>query len=398
MTFGNSESFFEPVASGESLQPPSQALRIAHLTPSFFSSDSCIGGGERYVYNICKAISIAAEEQDRPVEQAIISVDRNARIFSYEGISVVILENFSPHTNPMEAIPGRLRAALKGCNLVHIHQSLTQFGAYCTAIAKSANVPIVSTDHGGGHEELMLAGRGLELSSGVLSVSNYAKSLTDSSYSGLGMVLIGPIDCDYFKPDPEAIRKKHTVLCVGRVLPHKGFDRVLEALPPSLALTIVGQVYHPTYFKHLQALAKGKDVTFISNANDEELLKLYQTSGLFIQPSTHLDCYGNKISKPELMGLTTLEAMACGMPVVVSNAGSLPELITSPSLGKVFSNREELEVILNRFASGAWPNADQPLLSRIKACESYSFGKVGAQAIKHYQEATANTSEASRSA
>lgn len=382
--------------SEHSCKPISKAIKIAHLTPSFFSEDSCIGGGERYVYNICKAISIAAEERNQVVEQEIISVGRNPHNFSYEGLPVVILENISPSQNAMEAIPGGLWEALKGIDLVHIHQSLTQFGAYCTAIAKSVNVPIVSTDHGGGHDELMLVGRGLELSSGVLSVSKYAKSLTNASYSGLGMVLIGPIDCDYFRPDSEAIKNNNTVLCVGRILPHKGFDRVLEALPSSLALIIVGQVYDKKYFKHLQTLAKGKDVTFVSDAKDEELLKLYQTSGLFIQPSTHLDCYGNKISKPELMGLTTLEAMACGMPVVVSDAGSLPELITSPELGQIFSYREELEAILNEFATGVWPKADQPLLSRTKACESYSFGRVGATILKFYQDLMSQIPETSR--
>lgn len=396
MTLRIPEYDCHPVNHHEDSPPMRRELRIAHLTPSFFSTDSCVGGGERYVYNICKAISTAASERDQHVEQAVISVGPDVRVLTYEGLRVVILENLSPHPNAMEALPGGLWAALKGFDLVHIHQSLTRFGAYCAAIAKSLAIPFVSTDHGGGHEELMLAGRGLELSSGVLSVSEYARSLTKSSFSGSGMVLIGPIDCDYFKPDPEAVRNNKMVLCVGRILPHKGFDRVVEALPPSLALTIVGQIYDKKYFKLLQELATDKDVEFISDAADDRLLELYQTSGLFIQPSTHIDCYGNKISKPELMGLTTLEAMACGMPVVVSDAGSLPELISSSELGQVFSNRAELEDILDRFVTGTWPGPDQQLLSRTKACASYSFAKVGAQTLDYYQEAMTPTSETSR--
>jgi len=377
-------------------RPIRKGLRIAHLTPSFFSTDSTVGGGERYVYNICKAISIAASEQNHPVEQAIISVGPDARDFTYEGLRVVILENLSPHPHAMEALPCGLWIALKGFDLVHIHQSLTLFGAYCAAIAKSLAIPFVSTDHGGGHEELMLGGRGLELASGVLSVSEYARSLTKSSFSGSEMVMIGPIDCEYFKPDPEAARIRNMVLCVGRILPHKGFDRVVEALPPSLTLTIVGQIYDKKYFKLLQELATDKNVEFVSDAADERLLKLYQTSGLFIQPSTHLDCYGNKISKPELMGLTTLEAMACGMPVVVSDAGSLPELISTSEVGQVFSNRTELEDILDRFVTGAWPRPDHQLLSRAKACASYSFAVVGAKALDYYQQSMTSSSETSQ--
>jgi glycosyltransferase involved in cell wall biosynthesis len=377
-------------------RPKRKDLRIAHLTPSFFSTDSCVGGGERYVYNICKAVSIAAGERDHDVKQTIISVGPDSRRFTYEGLSVVILGNLSPHPNVMNALPDGLWAALKGFDLVHIHQSLTLFGAYCVTIAKSLAIPIVSTDHGGGHEELMLTGRGLEVSSGVLSVSEYARSLTSSSFSGSEMVLIGPIDCDYFRPDPSATKKMNSVLCVGRILPHKGFDRVVEALPSSLALIIVGQPYDKKYFKLLQELATGKDVEFVSDAADDRLLELYQTTGLFIQPSTHIDCYGNKIAKPELMGLTTLEAMACGMPVVVSDAGSLPELIPSPELGLVFSTRADLEQILSRFADGAWPAPDQQSLSRAKACNTYSFAKVGSRALDYYLEAVASASETSR--
>jgi glycosyltransferase involved in cell wall biosynthesis len=369
-------------------------LKIAHLTPTFFSTDSTVGGGERYVYNICRAISIAATQQDYPAEQVIFSLGSDPRVFLYEGLRVVILENLAPHSNAMETLPSGLWAALKGFDLVHIHQSLTLFGAYCMAIAKSLAIPVISTDLGGGEDELMLAGRGLELSSRVLSISQYAKSLTNSSFSGEDLVLIGPIDCNYFKPDPNVARNKSTVLCVGRILPHKGFDRVIEALPPLLTLTIVGQIYDKNYFKLLQKLAMDKNVVFLSKAEDDQLLELYQTSGLFIQPSTHIDCYGNKISKPELMGLTTLEAMACGMPVVVSDAGSLPELITSPELGQVFSNRAELEDILNRFVASEWPETNQRLALRVETCEAYSFSTVGTKMLTFYQEVTMSASKA----
>lgn len=368
-------------------------LRIAHLTPSFFSTDSCVGGGERYVYNICSAISTAAAERGQPLDQAVISVGKNARVFNYEGLDVMILENLSPDKGAMEAIPGGLWAALKNFDVVHIHQSLTVFGAFCTAIARSLAIPLVTTDHGGGHEDMMLGGRGLELASGVLSVSEYAQSLTRSNFSGSGKVLIGPIDCDYFKPDPNTVRNRNRVLCVGRILPHKGFDRVVEALPRTLSLTIVGQIYDKKYFELLKELANGKDVDFVTDAADDRLLELYQTSGLFIQPSTHIDCYGNKIAKPELMGLTTLEAMACGMPVVVSDAGSLPELLPSPKLGLVFSNRAELTTIFKRFTDRTWPEADQESMSRAKACGSYSFPMVGAQALDYYKEVCAPVSQ-----
>ena len=52
--------------------------------------------------------------------------------------------------------------------------------------------------------------------------------------------------------------------------------------------------------------------------NKEELAQLYSLADLFINPSVE-----------ETFGLTTVEAMACGTPVVVYNSTASPELITT---------------------------------------------------------------------
>lgn len=366
------------------------ALKIAHLTPSFFSKDSYIGGGERYVYNVCSANLLASQELGRTLQQTIITIGPDARQFLHKEIPVVVLPSVSPLDGFMNPVSSYLWDALKGYDLVHVHQSLTVFGAFCVAVAKSIGITVITTDLGGGNEECMLAGKGLELSDGVLSISRYAESLIDSNFTGLKRVVIGPIDTDIFKPGVGVERARDQVLCVNRILPHKGIDRILEALPQDLNLTVVGQVYDKKYFDLLQKLAKGKNVTFDSDADDPKLVNLYQHSGLFVQASTHVDCYGNKILKPELMGLTTLEAMSCGIPVVVSDAGSLPELVHSPSVGRVFSDRSDLEAIFAEYVLGSWPIGNQPSLSRESAVSRYSFSSVGHQILGFYLEVLDN--------
>lgn len=365
-------------------------LKIAHLTPSFFSKDSYIGGGERYVYNICSANLNAARERGIDLRQTIISIGPDARQFCHQEIPVVVLPSVSTVAGFMNPLSEDLWDALAGYDLIHVHQSLTIFGAFCTAVAKSLGLPVITTDLGGGNEECMLEARGLEMSDGVLSISKYAESLISSNFNGRKCVVIGPINTDIFKPAPTAKRSSFKILCVSRILPHKGIDRIINVLPQELELTVVGQIYDKKYFEKLQMLAKGKNVIFDSDADDEKLVRLYQTSGLFIQASTHIDCYGKKILKPELMGLTTLEAMACAIPVIVSDAGSLPELVTSDRIGRIFSNEQELAEIFASYLSKTWPAENQAALSRETAISNYSYPSVGGKILNFYSEVLEN--------
>lgn len=63
-------------------------------------------------------------------------------------------------------------------------------------------------------------------------------------------------------------------------------------------------------------LSMSKEVIFTGYVSDEDLVKFYNTADLFVYPSLY-----------EGFGLTPLEAMACGCPVVSSNTSSLPEVV-----------------------------------------------------------------------
>ena len=284
----------------------------------------------------------------------------------------------------MNVIPHELWNALHDIDLVHLHQSLTLFGAYALAIVKSMNIPVIATDLGGGNNNLMLHGKGLELCDGVLSISEFAQSLIKSNFSGEHRVLIGPVDTNLFSPDSNIQRKKNTALCVGRILPHKGFDQIIQSLPNNMELLVVGQPYNAEYFEFLKSIAQGKKVKFISNASDSDLIDLYRSSSIFIQASVHQDCYGNTHEKPELMGLTTLEALSCGLPVIVSNSGSLPELVPDSKFGRVFSSINELSRILNEVSSNEWPNKDASDLARKHAIKKHSFLSIGKSLFDFY--------------
>ena len=354
-------------------------LRVAHLTPAYFSDLSVVGGGERYVYYLAHALRQATE-----IDQTVFSIGATARSFNQEGIPVKVLRNESPSPEPMEGFSSALWTQLKGFDLVHVHQSLSLFGTYSTPIVRSLGIPMVGTDLGGGENALMLQGRGLELFGGILSISRYAHSLVDGYFSGPHEILVGPVDTDRFCPDETIPRDRKTVLCVSRILPHKGIDRVIKALPDGLRLIIAGRVYDQHYYGLLKEMAAGKDVSFEHDADDDRLLRLYRTAGLFIQASTALDIYGRVIGKPELMGLTSLEAMACGLPAAVADTGSLPELVPDPRFGRIFSSHEELVGLLTDYSYGIWPAPGASALACRHVVANHGMAAIGSQLAAFY--------------
>jgi glycosyltransferase involved in cell wall biosynthesis len=284
----------------------------------------------------------------------------------------------------MDAMSELLWREIADYDLIHVHQSLTVFGAYCSIVAKSLQKPLILTDLGGGSNPVMLRGKGVGLADGVISISNFAHSFIASHFSGPYEVIIGPVDTDFFSIEASTNRSERAAICVSRILPHKGIERIIKALPPGLKLRVVGRVYDRSYYEMLRQISADQDIEFIHDADDKTLLSLYRASDLFLQGSTFKDCNGNVVSKTELMGLTTLEALACGLPVIVSNGGSLPELIPHPGYGRVFSTLDELRGHLNDFMGGLWPERESVQEARSYVVNHYGYDTVGARLGRFY--------------
>ncbi len=109
------------------------------------------------------------------------------------------------------------------------------------------------------------------------------------------------------------------ILSVGTVQPRKNYLRLMEACDPlaerGLELVIVGQ---PAWLAEpiLAAAAQRPYVKMLGFCRDEDLPALYRQAELLAFPSIY-----------EGFGLPPLEAMACGTPVVASDASSVPEVV-----------------------------------------------------------------------
>jgi glycosyltransferase involved in cell wall biosynthesis len=93
-------------------------------------------------------------------------------------------------------------------------------------------------------------------------------------------------------------------------------------------------------------------VTFAERVSDDELPRLYRRARVLVLPSVHENCYGQRVPISELLGLSVLEAMASGTPVVCSRLGGLPEIVADGETGylvepgDVDGLRDRLEAVL----------------------------------------------------
>ena len=123
-----------------------------------------------------------------------------------------------------------------------------------------------------------------------------------------------------FHPLDLPANKRRYILFVGSLEPRKNLSVLLEAWKlienqyPDVSLVLAGITGR--VFRRFNLPADIDRVQFAGYVSEDDLPALYAGATVFVLPS--LD---------EGFGLTVLEAMACGTPVLASNGGALPEVV-----------------------------------------------------------------------
>lgn len=201
--------------------------------------------------------------------------------------------------------------------------------------------------------------RALQMFTCLLPVSDYCQRQFQAYWRSNGVpirVLHNGVNLEQFSPDPVnglarkralGIENKRVILYVGRVCRQKGTDMLIDAYQQlrgfvsNVSLVVAGPAEQ---FGN----SDGSDLTrriteigglYLGPVSERDLPSIYNLCDVFVMPTRNL----------EMFGMAALEAQACGKPVVCSNHGGLPEVISNKS-GSFFSvgNCEELVICLHQ--------------------------------------------------
>jgi glycosyltransferase involved in cell wall biosynthesis len=176
----------------------------------------------------------------------------------------------------------------------------------------------------------------------ILTVSEFTKSDVIQRYRlpPERIVVAYPAPDPMFHPIPDqarlaAVRERynsgeHFMLFVGALKPNKNVKTLVDAyirlrrsgtVQHRLVLVGPGSMLDYDIFAPARDAGVASDLIATGFVPDEDLVALYNAADLFVQPSLF-----------EGFGLPSLEAMACGTPVVTSTTSAIPEVVGDAAL------------------------------------------------------------------
>lgn len=232
----------------------------------------------------------------------------------------------------------------------------------------------------------------------IITVSNFVRSQLKSSFniSSRKIATVYNGIEENFQPVTNSLSLKKVaqkykipgpyLLYLGQLYPHKNLERLIEAFnllrqDPHLEikgtkLVLAGPLNR--FFPPLRELVKKLDleeeVIFTGFVDDDDLPALISGAKAFVFPSLS-----------EGFGIPGLEAMACGVPVVASDASSLPEILSESALYFNPFNVEEMaekikEVLLNK-------SFREKLIKKgFARAKEFSWSKTARETLEVYQK------------
>ncbi len=231
--------------------------------------------------------------------------------------------------------------------ILHVHYAIPHAPAAFLAkqmlLASNRDIQVVTTLHG---TDITLVGQessfftitkfSIERSDAVTAVSEFLK---DETYRAFGCqrcdieVIPNFVNLGEYYPSDETQCRAALAPSGTKVLMHisnfrpvkrvpdivRAFARVLESVPAVLVLVGDGP-QRPEVEAEVQRLGVGSSVRFLGKVNF--VADLLRAADLYVLPSAS-----------ESFGVSALEAMACGVPVIGTNVGGLPEVVRDGETG-----------------------------------------------------------------
>lgn len=299
-------------------------MRIAQVAPIIERvPPKKYGGTERVVHELTEGLAKKGHDVTLFASGDSLTTAKLVSIFPRSLREVKIEDLYGPNPWTMLNI-GMAYNMQDQFDIIHDHNGFLSLPA-----ANISRIPVIMTYHGPFKPEVRRLYQTLKHPY-VISISKaQVQGVPDINL--LGNVYNGLTLGHYpFSDDHDGY-----LLFVGRIAMEKGVHNAIEvALHLNLPLIIAAKLepIDLPYFNQYIGPRLSEDIKWIGEVSEEERNRLMSRAMCFLHP----------ITWKEPFGLTIIEAMACGCPVVAFKRGSTPEIIMNGKTGFVVSDVQEM--------------------------------------------------------
>lgn len=173
----------------------------------------------------------------------------------------------------------------------------------------------------------------------LVAISKWMKLYTEQYFKQKGFnveceYVYNGVDLSRYNFDP-SVKKTDRLLYVGRFSRFKQPDMAIRiAKAAGFGIDLIGGTFVDDmgYLKEIESMCDGENVIMYKDASHEFKIKKLQEAKALIVPS--------KMNEP--FGLTCIEGMACGTPVIASRDGAIPEIIIDGITGFICDNEQKM--------------------------------------------------------
>ncbi len=222
----------------------------------------------------------------------------------------------------------------------------------------------------------------------ITSVSNYYSNLISNIWNLKKdiRIIYNAIDEIIFRKPLENTSEDTNILFVGRLGTSKGIDVLLKTAPllwksyPELKFILIGEKDSTLKScpKYCLNSTNDKRIQILNSLPQEKLITFYMNSTICVFPSRF-----------ENLSTVTIEAMACGKPVIATNVGGFPEIIDDKINGMLIPN-ENVQALADAIKSILQSKDLQVYLgmnARKKMEDKFNLNRIADETVNIYSEA-----------
>lgn len=354
--------------------------RVLHIVPARFGEGGIFGGAERYAYELarhmaarCPTTLLTFGETDLKERHGDLRLRVAGKAHYVRG----------QHSNP---ISHAILAEVLKADVVHCHQQHVVASSVAAALCRLLRKKAFVSDLGGGGWDISAYVSTDRWYRGHLHISEYSRRVFKHEALPRAHVILGGVDVDKFAP-LAGTQRDGTVLFVGRLLPHKGIDTLIQAATAEMKVEVIGRPAHPQYLEALKRLSDGKNVVFRHDCADDDIVDAYRRAVCVVLPSVYRTMYGNESPVPELLGQTLLEGMACGTAAICTDVASMPEIVVDGVTGFIVppNDPDALRARLQRLLAEPSTVESMGRAARERVTQKFTWSSVVDRCLEAYR-------------